>query len=240
MTDTRESIATNAAAWVLHHGYDDEDDTSDARIETDDEQQIELARQVARRVLRHIDVSPDQVEPIRARGPIHEALANVEEALRDRTWPPTGAMCRDMADVIRRALQEIPFHHDDCDVPEGHVVVPIEELEALRTWSETEWSRPPGAVGDLLAHLPEPEPSAPIDGYVQDAGGGVVTVLIDRDTESYPRNGERARITFGTVRNEDTMRQPFMEDDFGPHDPIGKPQRCGGCGEPWPCPEAQR
>lgn len=131
-SDTRESIATNAAAWVLHHGYDDEDDTSDARIETDDEQQIELARQVARRVLRHVD-SFDAPEPANLRGPIHEALKQVESSLRGDA-PPGTLSALDAADVIRRALQEIPFHHDECDVPEDHVVVATADLRTIVDW----------------------------------------------------------------------------------------------------------
>jgi hypothetical protein len=55
MTDIRESVATNAAAWVLYRGYDDENDdpTRGALIIPDKE--VEIARQVARRVIRHLD-----------------------------------------------------------------------------------------------------------------------------------------------------------------------------------------
>jgi hypothetical protein len=55
MIDTRESVATDAAAWVLHHNYDDENDDTSRGDAVIPDKTKQLAEQIARRVLRHID-----------------------------------------------------------------------------------------------------------------------------------------------------------------------------------------
>jgi hypothetical protein len=40
---------------------------------------------------------------------------------------------------------------------------------------------------------------ADIRGYVRDAGGGVITIVIDRDTESYPPLGARVVMSVSAV-----------------------------------------
>lgn len=56
MPNTRESVATSAAAWVLHHGYDDENDDPARGALVIPEKDVKLAEQVARRVVRHLDI----------------------------------------------------------------------------------------------------------------------------------------------------------------------------------------
>lgn len=40
------------------------------------------------------------------------------------------------------------------------------------------------------------------DGYVRDAGGGVVTVVVDRETEQYPPVGAQVNVTYTDVLEE--------------------------------------
>lgn len=43
-----------------------------------------------------------------------------------------------------------------------------------------------------------PRPPKPIGGFVSDAGGGRVEIIVDRDTESYPRLGQHVTLVAST------------------------------------------